>query len=217
LGGKGHKAVGKPHDGPVSRYVNRQISTRISGYIVRKGIGVTPDQVSVISCLLAIVSGFLLAMGKLIAGGVLVQVSSIIDGVDGEIARLRNIASKRGGFLDTMLDRYSDIAIYLGLAYYLVTSWAQAAPLSFGLLATVIVLSVSGDLLVTYLHLKGEETFGRHPSTIGPLDSAASRDVRLFIIFLSCVTGHPFWGLVAVGVLSHVYVAVKTLYMYKLG
>ncbi|MCE4612524.1 MAG: CDP-alcohol phosphatidyltransferase family protein [Desulfurococcales archaeon] len=214
MGGEGGKALGKPHDGPISRLLNRRVSTKISRFIVDRNIGLTPNQVSFISFILAIVSGALLAMGRLVIGGILVQLSSIIDGVDGEIARLRGLSSKRGGFLDTMLDRYSDIAIYMGVSLYLSTSENLVPGMPLEALFAVIVLAVSGDLAVTYLHLKGEEAFARHPATIGPLDSLASRDVRLFIIFISCVTGYPLVGLLLVALLSHVYVAVKVVYIY---
>lgn len=215
MGGERGETLGKPHDGPVSRLINRRVSTRISRFIVERNIGLSPNQVSAISFILALASSVLLAMGRLVAGGVLVQLSSIIDGVDGEIARLRRIASKRGGFLDTMLDRYSDIAIYLGISYYLASTSKPFPDLPAEALLAIIVLAVSGDLLVTYLHLKGEEAFARHPATIGPLDSIASRDVRLFVIFASCVAGYPLPGLLLVALLSHVYVAVKVAYIYS--
>ncbi len=50
----------------------------------------------------------------LVIGGLLVQLSSIIDGCDGEVARLKLIESKYGGWFDAVMDRYADAIIILG-------------------------------------------------------------------------------------------------------
>ena len=211
MGGDGSKSLGKAVDGPISRLINRRVSGAITGLILRSGLNITPNQVSWASFALAAAASYFIASGELLVGGILVQLSSIIDGVDGELARARGLSSPRGGFLDTMLDRYSDILIYLGLLWFLASDSV--------ILIEVLVLSLalSGDLMVSYLHAKGHETAGKHPALVGPLDSAASRDVRLFILFLSCVAGQPLTGLIAVAVLSHVYVLVKSATIYSIA
>ncbi len=109
------KELSKPEDGLVSRYLNRPISTRISLFAYRKGFGITPTAVSLISFILALSGSALLAIRWFIPAGLLVQLSSITDGVDGEIARLFHKASPWGGYLDSVLDRISDVAIVIGL------------------------------------------------------------------------------------------------------
>ena len=46
-----------------------------------------------------------------VLGAILVQFASVVDGCDGEVARLKHLASARGAWLDTILDRYSDLAV----------------------------------------------------------------------------------------------------------
>ncbi len=199
---------GKSTDGPVSRYLNRRVSTRITRFIVEHGLPVTPNQVSVATFLLSVVAAVLVAWGHLLIGGLLVQVSSILDGVDGELARATGRASRRGGFLDTMLDRYADILVLAAtaLAAY------QASQDAFTVLL-VSLLAVTGDLMVSYLHARGVMDLGVHPATVGPLDSLASRDVRLLLLALLLMVSAPLYALAAVGLLGHVYVVVKFAYM----
>jgi CDP-L-myo-inositol myo-inositolphosphotransferase len=202
-------ATGKSTEGPVSRALNRPLAEMAALTIARRAPWVTPNMVSAAAFALAAAAAALIALGYLAVGGLLVQLSSIVDGVDGSLARITGRASRSGGFLDTMLDRYADILVYAGIAWHL-ASTGGLDPLE----ASILVAALSGDLAVSYLHARGERDAGLHPALIGPLDSAASRDVRLFIIFLSLLAHRPLEGLLAVAALSHTYVAVKSYYVY---
>ncbi|MCE4611184.1 MAG: CDP-alcohol phosphatidyltransferase family protein, partial [Desulfurococcales archaeon] len=193
----------------VSRILNRPLAEMVALFIAKRAPWVTPNMVSIASFALALVASILIAMGYLPVGGVLVQISSIVDGVDGSLARITGRASRSGGFLDTMLDRYADIAVYAGIAWFLAAN-GEISQVD----ALVLVAALSGDLAVSYLHTRGERDAGVHPALIGPLDSLASRDVRLFILFLALVLRAPLPGLMSVALLSHLYVAVKSLYVY---
>lgn len=202
----------KPTDGPVSRLLNRPAARIIAGIIIRLGLPVTPNMVSMFSFLMAVSAGFMACLGMLVAAGIVAQLSSIMDGVDGILARRLRLASKAGGFLDTMLDRYADVSIYLGLGFYLGSSGVLEPRLAVALVAA----AVSGDLLVSYLHSRGEKDLGMHPSLVGPLDSIASRDVRILLVSAGMVVGAPEAGLAAVALLSHMYVIVKSIWVYRL-
>ncbi len=203
------RGSGKVVEGPVSKAINRPIADYLARLIASKAPSVTPNHVSLAAFALSIAAGVAAAMGKLQVAGVLVQASSIVDGVDGSLARVTGRATRSGGFLDTMLDRYSDIAVYLGLGYFLAVEGGG------GLIpALVVLLALSADLMVSYLHARGERDLGVHPSLVGPLDSAASRDVRLFILFVALIAEAPLYGLLAVAGLGHIYVAVKSASVY---
>lgn len=195
-------------EGPVSRYINRRVSGRITGFIIKHGIPLTPNQVSIIAFITALAASMLIAKGWLILGGILVQLSSILDGVDGELARALRKTSRRGAFLDTILDRYSDIAVYASIVYYLLNIGENA-----GAVAILGFAAVTGDIMVSYIHARGQMDLGVHPATVGPLDSIASRDVRLFLVAVLVLLGLPLWALVVVAVVAHVYVAVKFGYL----
>ncbi len=196
----------KPTDGPVSRYVNRRLSWPITMLIVRLRLPLTPNAVSLISFATALLAALLLATGNGVAGGILVQVSSVLDGVDGELARVTGRTSRRGGFLDAMLDRYADVAVLGGLA-----AMALAAGYEPAHVLALALAAVTGDLLVSYVHARGEASLGVHPALVGRVPQLASRDVRLFIVFIGALIGRPAETLAVIAALTHAYVAAKTV------
>ncbi len=204
-----YKDLVKPTDGIVSRYINRRISTRISIQLVKLRWKPSPDLLSVVSAVVVGSGGLFFAAGYSFLGGLMAQIGSILDGCDGEVARLLGRQSKGGALLDTVLDRFADIVLIYGLAL------ASIGYLGEILLVSLVVATVSGDLMVSYIHSVGEKILGRHPSLIGRIRGVASRDVRLFAIFLSGIGGLPHIGLVAVAVLSLSYVVVKTWEMLR--
>jgi len=199
----------KPTDGPISRYINRRISTRITAFIVLKGIPLTPNQISVFSFILGVIAGIAFIKGHLILGGVLTQLSSIIDGVDGELARVKNMASKRGGFLDTMLDRLADIAICLGMILYLINT--RNITLSGYVIS---FLAITGCILPPYLAAEVKARDIKAELLVPIYRPPASRDVRLFILFLGGITGYILISLAIVAFITYINTAMKILFIY---
>ena len=110
---------GKQNDGPVARYLNRPVSRRLTRWLVRTSA--SPNQLSLIVFGLACTAAACMAAGPywlLVAGGLLAQLSSIFDGSDGEVARLRFEQSEFGGWFDAVLDRYADAILLFGLAWH---------------------------------------------------------------------------------------------------
>jgi len=203
------RSLGKPVDGPISRHINRRISTRITKFIVVKNIPLTPDVVSLISFLLAVASGLAFFKAHPILGGILAQVSSIIDGVDGELARARNATTRRGGFLDTMLDRFADIVICLGMALYLINSSSA------GLLEYIIsIFAITGSILPAYLTAEANARNINVDILVPQYRPPASRDVRLFIIFLGGITGFILPSLALIALITYINTAMKVCFIY---
>jgi CDP-L-myo-inositol myo-inositolphosphotransferase len=187
-------------DGYVSARLNRPISTRISARLVSTGI--TPNQITVISFLISLLGAGLLSVGLYAAGlvgGLLVQLASIIDGCDGEIARLKHISSARGAWLDTILDRYADMAVALGVTYAFATTHAGPLPWIVGFLAAF------GFILASYVTKEFAIRHDRpYPNDI--LNRLKRRDLRILLICLGAVVGRPFEALALAGLLSHLCV-----------
>ena len=100
------RATGKSGDGPVSRWLNRPISQRIT-WLVLTFPGVRPIHATAATALLALAMAASLLSGGaagLILGGVLFQAASVVDGVDGEIARTTWRSSAAGAALDSAVD-----------------------------------------------------------------------------------------------------------------
>ncbi len=177
---------GKRTDGIVSRYINRKFSSRITNFIVSHNLSVTPNQVSVVSFLIGIFSSFLYILAYPAIAGILVQISSIIDGVDGELARATNQSSKLGGFFDTILDRFVDIAVVVAFSFYVISHFGPTDVC----ILLLAFLSLAGTLMVSYLHSASRLFLGLHPIETGSVVSFASRDVRLFLIFIGSIFGY---------------------------
>lgn len=135
------------------------------------------------------------------------QVSSIIDGVDGELARARRISNPVGAFVDSVLDRLADALIIISLTIIALDKWGL-----YGLFTGFAALV--GSLMVSYVHSQGTATLRTHVSRMGRIPMYASRDVRLFIIFLGSVIGAHTAALTVVAILSLSYVFLKTLDVY---
>lgn len=120
-----------------------------------KAIGrvpVTPNQVTVIGLGLTFVAAGLVAFGQLRWAGVVLIVAGSFDILDGALARSTHASYPYGAFLDSTLDRYSEGAIYAGLAAYFV---GMGGPLQRWLvLATLAALA--GSFLVSYVRARAQ-------------------------------------------------------------
>jgi phosphatidylglycerophosphate synthase len=180
-------------DGPVSRYLNRRISVPIASLLAATPI--TPNQISVLAALVAAGAAALLAAGRNIEAGVLIQASSVVDGVDGDLARAKAMATRFGGVFDAVLDRYADAAIVAGMAWYAHEHEGWRQPALVGLAAIV------GFLLVSYSRARLETEGGR--GVASDLLGVAGRDVRLLALAVGAALGQCWWTLVAMAGLSY--------------
>lgn len=204
------RSLTKASDGPVSRYLNRPVSTRISKAIV--GTSVTANQISVAVFLLYAVSAALFASGErpwLFVAGVIVQAASILDGTDGEVARLRFETSKFGAWFDATLDRYGDALVVLGMAIALPALRPDALALA--------AAALFGSLLVSYTAARYEADFREPaPFTEGAV-IPAKRDTRSLIAMAGGVLGAVFPALVLIAVLTNAEVVRRVVRVARLG
>ena len=187
-------------DGFISEHINRAISRPISMLLARTPV--TPNQITIASFLLGLLGAAFLALADSswwIAGGLIIQTSSILDGCDGEVARLKYRQTARGGWLDTVLDRYADAAVAIAVTL----SAARAEPASWIWVAGCA--SAVGFLMTSYSTKEYHLRFGK-PYRNTLFKRLARRDLRLLIVAIGAVTGHPFEALLVVGLLSHLSV-----------
>ena len=195
------RSLGKSgDDGYIAAHLNRRLSVPISARLARTPI--TPTQITVISFLIALGGAAVFTLDRFwtgVMGAVLVQFASVLDGCDGEIARLRHLATARGAWLDTMLDRYADSAVVVALTLGYATGHPGALPWLGGFTA------ITGFLLASY----ATKEFALRSGTSYPNDWLARlkhRDLRVFVIFCGGLIGYPFHAMVGVGVLTHVLI-----------
>lgn len=176
------KSLSKSGDGIISKHFNRKISTLISRHLVNTPL--TPNMISFIIMLFAIPTFFLLATGIypwLILGGFLIQFMSILDGVDGEIARMKFLRSKWGGYLDANLDKYIDTIAITGmtLGYLKITGNIWIIPISL-----FIIFGLGQD---GYMPIKFEVLTGKKLNFYPLQFINMKRDARLLILSLGAI------------------------------
>ena len=197
-------------DGVVSRYLNRPLSRPLAATLARTPV--TPDVVTFATLAFSLGVGALVGLGWHLAGGVGIQLASVIDGVDGDLARLRGRTSRFGAALDAIADRYADAAILGGMTVYAARfeDWPQAE--------AVGALALAGALIVSYSRARAEAeglwpiaAAGRWGATGAIAGMLATRDVRLLAAAAGTAAGSCYWTLVALGAASAVTVAARLL------
>ncbi len=203
------RSLGKPTDGIISKHINRRFSTRLfTPLILKLYRNVTPNQVSLLSFAVAVISALLFFLYQPVIGGLFIQLSSILDGCDGEIARLKNMTTGIGGFFDAILDRYADAIILLGMFYYLKLTNM------FNLSAVILtsVLAIIGSLMVSYTAARAiADLHYRH---------RGNRDLRLFILSIGGILSylHPvsvFSSMVIIALMTNITVMWRTAMSLK--
>jgi choline kinase/phosphatidylglycerophosphate synthase len=182
-------SLAKRTDGPVSRYVNRPQSTRITMALSHARI--PPAAFSVFTALVGLWAAWSLSASRAVVGGIFVQLASMLDGVDGETARLQWRTSERGALLDDLLDRMVDAVIVAGVALWL---WDQPSrPFR-----TMIILVTAAAWPLIHLAVRKPFQVFEVPPSAGRrpfLVVVGSRDVRLLIVAGLCVLDRPWIAL----------------------
>lgn len=194
------------YDGFVSRHLNRRVSRPMARLLSHTPV--TPNQVSIVSLGVALGSFLCFVYGYHIIAALLAQASSVVDGVDGDLARLKRMTSAFGGFMDSILDRYADALIILGL-----TIWASGDELRLQVWL-VGFWALVGTFTVTYTRARMENV-PRNVFDRG-ISSAASRDVRLLIVMVGALAGQGFATLMVLAYLTNFVVLLRLLHARRL-
>ena len=107
------------------------------------GLGVTPNMLSVAGFGGHILGAILLGLGYLRAAGLVVLLLAPLDAVDGSLARLRGEPSKFGAFVDSVIDRYSEMLLFAGFLVYFLRRFDEDMVLW-------VFAAAAGSVLVSY-------------------------------------------------------------------
>lgn len=191
-------ATGKTTDGLVSQWINRPVS-RFMSYYALLIPGIRPIHGTIAAALVGIAMALSLFFGGktgLYAGAVLFQLASIIDGVDGEIARATKRSSKRGATLDTATDAATNFAFIAGVSVNIWQSGevfaGQAGLAGLALMMTGLALigarSLAAGGPLSFDMLKHQARAGGSP-VIAALAKVTSRDVYALVLALMIIAG----------------------------
>lgn len=112
-------------------------------------IGVTANMITVIGFCVNVLAAVFLATGRLVLGGILILFGGSFDMMDGAVARVAPKSSPSGALLDSVMDRYSEAAVFLGaLIYFYINSNFYGVVLVFA--------AMIGSILVSYVRARAE-------------------------------------------------------------
>ena len=195
-----------------SKYRLRRIFRPLVLWIARQfqKAGITPNQVSYLGTLLAVVGALLFWFlrnywGSLLFG-IFIFTAGIFDGVDGSLARLTKKASLYGGFLDSVLDRYADIVIVIAFLGH----FSFPYPILGVPMLLWAILAVIGITMVSYVRSRAE-AIGVEDCDVG----LVARSERLFIFFIFALLNLSQWGLMIVVILAHLTAFYRIYHTHK--
>lgn len=132
--------------------IDMRVRPRVTRFLepIGKGlarIGMTATAMTVLGLVVVVAGAVLIATGRIRSGAAVVLVGSMLDGLDGAVARASNSVTQRGAFLDAAFDRLGEIAAFGALA---VASAGEPRAL------LLIVLGLGGAILVPYMRARAE-------------------------------------------------------------
>ena len=161
---------------------------------------VSPNVLTLVGFAPALAAGYAFGKGMIRLGGVCVGLSGLFDLLDGLVAKLADRRTVFGALLDSTIDRYGEIAIFIGLAIHF-----KGTPSLYG-----VVIALGGSLMVSYLRARAEGL--GFSCEVGMLQ----RPERVIVILVGALLGESYlkWAVWIVAVLANL-TAIERLFRLK--
>lgn len=163
---------------------------------------INPNVLTFIGLLINIVAAVLFGYGLFFAAGLVIILAGIFDMVDGRVARYTNTVSYFGGFFDSVLDRYSDLALYFGLLVYYANIHRE-----FYVVLTAVVMT--GSVMVSYARARAENTI--KSCKVGFME----RPERIVLVIIGALFNRMAACLWVIAVLSNITVIQRIKHTYE--
>ncbi len=159
-----------------------------------RALGFSPNGITILGFLIAVASAYLVGSGWLLAGGIVFLLGGGLDLMDGALARLNGTTSAFGALLDSVFDRLSEAALFVGLGVYAMREDLGDDQQIFFILVLLLALIFSQG--VSYLRARGEG--------LGVFTKAGvmTRPERVVLLGVGLIVGQIEWFLLAIAVVS---------------
>jgi CDP-diacylglycerol--glycerol-3-phosphate 3-phosphatidyltransferase len=161
-----------------------------------------PNVLTFLGLVINIVAAYLFAAGSFRWAGAVVIGAGLFDMVDGRVARETNRVTRFGGFFDSVLDRYSDLALLMGLLVY----YASINRFFYVVLTAIVM---TGSVMVSYTRARSENTIPK--CKVGFLE----RPERVVLLILGALFDRMAPVLWVIAVLSNLTVAHRMIYTWQ--
>jgi len=165
-------------------------------------LGVNPNLLTLIGFLITIFAAVYFARGRFLEAGLVIIFAGIFDMLDGRVARITNSVTKFGAFFDSVLDRYSDIVIFLGLMIY----YSKAQRLSYMVLSGVVMM---GAVMTSYTRARAESLIPL--CKVGFLE----RPERLVLLIIGALSNRMAPALWVMAIFSNLTVIHRITYTWR--
>jgi len=163
---------------------------------------VHPNVLTFIGLLINIWAAFLFAAGKFRWAGVVLTGAGLFDMVDGRVARETNRVTRFGGFFDSVLDRYSDLGVLVGLLVY----YASINRFFYVVLTAIVM---TGTVMISYTRARSENTIPK--CKVGFLE----RPERVVLVIIGALMNRMAQVLWVIAVLSNITVISRILFTWQ--
>ncbi|HYF96623.1 MAG TPA: CDP-alcohol phosphatidyltransferase family protein [Patescibacteria group bacterium] len=199
----------------VRKYIRSYIA-RLARSLDRLSKGrISPDIITWIGVIAHLPIAFLIGYGELELAAILMIFFGLFDVLDGELARLKKIASPRGMMLDASTDRVKEVMIYSGIVYYI----SQTEYSSWSFLA---VVACGGILTVSYIKAKGEVAYAvknksddHHKINRMFSEALVPFEVRTFIIILALFFNQLLFASALIAILATISIFERIQFIGK--
>jgi CDP-diacylglycerol--glycerol-3-phosphate 3-phosphatidyltransferase len=161
-----------------------------------------PNILTLVGVLINMAAAWALALGRFVTAGFIMIVANIFDFIDGKVAHELDLKTPFGGFWDSVMDRFSDIALFIGLIYL----YANAGRPDY---VVITALAMMFSVLTSYTRARAESLIEK--CKVGFME----RPERIVLFMIGAFTNRMAAVLWVIGVLSAVTVADRIFYTWR--
>jgi CDP-diacylglycerol--glycerol-3-phosphate 3-phosphatidyltransferase len=161
-----------------------------------------PNILTFVGVLINVAAAVALGQAHFITAGFIMIVANIFDFIDGKVARELHAETKFGGFWDSVIDRFSDIALFLGLIYLYSTRGRTDYVM-------ITAIAMMFAIMTSYTRARAESLIAR--CKVGFME----RPERIVLFMIGAFTNRMAAVMWVIGVLSVFTVADRIIYTYR--
>ena len=161
-----------------------------------------PNVLTLIGVLINILAAWALAQGRFTLAGIIMTVANIFDFIDGKVAEELQLGSEFGGFWDSVMDRFSDISLFIGLVYL----YAQLGRTDY---VVITALTMMFAVLTSYTRARAESVISK--CKVGFME----RPERIVLFMIGAFTNRMAAVLWVICILSALTVADRIYYTWR--
>jgi len=182
------------------RKVFKGIIDPIAGFFLK--IGLKPNHITALGFILAAVSAWLIAIGRIQIAGLVLLVGAPLDVIDGSMARKLGETGRYGALLDSVVDRYSELVVLGGLLLYFMDIGSITGML-------LVFVSAAGSVMVSYVKARAEAL--NFNAKVGIL----TRVERMIVMVICLLIGMPIIALWIIAILANFTAFQRMIFVHK--